>query len=548
MMSNTYWQERFERLEAEQMAKAGKNIAALKDAYAYALRKYQDEVIAWYERYAGENGMTLADARKQLDARELKAFKLTLKRYTKLAKTEDLPPEYIKMLDRASIRARLDRSQALYIKTAQYVEQLAKQQGVGLEALLQDVYKDSYYKTAYETQRMRGRFSTFNELPEAAVNKVISRPWAEDGKDFSVRIWENKTKLLNTLQSEITRTMIAGEGSTALAARIANRFDVSFENARRLAETETAYVQEAARMDTWTKLDVERYKLVATLDSKTSSICRHMDGKVFNRKDAKAGVTMPPFHCYCRTTSIPYIEGITDDEDSTRAARDPETGKTTQVKGDLTYEKWYNKYVKPSASEPKAEPSPEPAGSNYDKGVADAFEKALAFGRRTGNEWLYWRDLDGNEAYPDMSGSSNKVVFSADLVRFLKEAEPGTLACVHNHPRSSSFSPDDLSVMCSYNSIKRMHVIGHDGTQYICEVGNGKRVELSAIRDLYDKYQRDFERRYTEMVNSGVDRDTAWKEISHEIITNLSERYGWHYERKANGMAGGNADTVRRRR
>ena len=69
MMSNTYWQERFERLEAEQMAKAGKNIAALKDAYAYALRKYQDEVIAWYERYAGENGMTLADARKQLDAR-----------------------------------------------------------------------------------------------------------------------------------------------------------------------------------------------------------------------------------------------------------------------------------------------------------------------------------------------------------------------------------------------------------------------------------------------------------------------------------------------
>ena len=380
---------------------------------------------------------------------------------------------------------------------------------------------------------MRGRFSTFNELPETAINKAISRPWAEDGKDFSSRIWENKTKLLNTLQSEITRTMIAGEGSTALAARIANRFDVSFENARKLAETETAYVQEAARMNTWTKLDVERYKLVATLDSKTSSICRHMDGKVFNRKDAKAGVTMPPFHCYCRTTSIPYIKGITDDEDSTRVARDPETGKTTRVKGDLTYEKWYNQYVKPSASKPQTDPSPEPAGSNYDKGVADAFKKALAFGKRTGNEGLYWRDLDGNEAYPDMSGSSNKVVFSADLVRFLKEAEPGTLACVHNHPRSSSFSPDDLSVMCSYNSIKRMHVIGHDGTKYVCEVGNGKRVGLSTLRDLYDKYQRDFEGRYTEMVNSGVDRDTAWKEISHEIITNLSERYGWHYERKS---------------
>lgn len=345
MTNREYWQRRFERLEQREMDKADKAMADLKKVYEYTLRQLRDEVIEWYTRYADENGLSLADARKQLDARELKAFKLTLKEYEKLARQQDLSDEYIKMLDQASIRARLSRSQMLYIKTANYVEQLAKKQEINLTELLKDVYEDSYYRTAYETQSMQGAYDTFSEVPKTSVEKTISRPWAEDGKDFSERIWDNKMKLLNTLQSEITRTLIAAEGTTLLAGRIANRFNVSFSNARRLAETETAYVQETARMDTWQKLHVAKYELIATLDSRTSPICREMDGKVFARADAKPGVTMPPFHCYCRTTTAPYIEGITDDEDSTRAARDPETGKTVQVPGKMSYTDWKAVYV-----------------------------------------------------------------------------------------------------------------------------------------------------------------------------------------------------------
>lgn len=358
MTNREYWQRRFERLEQREMDKADKAMADLKKVYEYTLRQLRDEVIEWYTRYADENGLSLADARKQLDARELKAFKLTLKEYETLAKQQDLSDEYIKMLDQASIRARLSRSQMLYIKTANYVEQLAKQQEINLTELLKDVYEDSYYRTAYETQSMQGAYDTFSEVPKTSVEKTISRPWAEDGKDFSERIWDNKMKLLNTLQSEITRTLIAAEGTTLLAGRIANRFNVSFSNARRLAETETAYVQETARMDTWQKLHVAKYELIATLDSRTSPICREIDGKVFNRADAKPGVTMPPFHCYCRTTTAPYVEGITDD-DSTRAARDLDTGKTVQVPGKMNYEDWKAVFVDKSKTlenwnEPKA--------------------------------------------------------------------------------------------------------------------------------------------------------------------------------------------------
>lgn len=340
-----YWQKRFERFAAIEMAKAEKSNEDLKDIYTYMLRKMQDEVIAWYARYADENGLSLTDARRQLDARELKAFKLSLKEYTQLAQDEQLSKEFKTLLDQASIRVRLDRSQMLYVKMAAYVEQLAKRQETNLSTLLKDVYADSYYKSAYLTQQAKGTYETFAEVPESSIDKAISSPWAEDGKDFSTRIWENKTKLLNTLHSEIARTLMAKEGTAFLSARIAKRFNVSFENARRLAETETAYVQETARMDSWTKLGVGKYQILATLDSRTSDICRHMDGKIFDRKDAKPGVTMPPFHCYCRTTTIPYIKGVTDEDAGMRAAREDGNGKTVHVPADMKYEEWFSQFV-----------------------------------------------------------------------------------------------------------------------------------------------------------------------------------------------------------
>ena len=341
-----YWEKRFERLKRQQMGKAEAVTAAMRREYVKALMALRKEVLDWYYRYAEENEITLADAKKELNVRELKAFRLTLKEYIELAKKKDLPQKYIKMLDKASIRTRLDRSQELYIKTSRYVEELAKSQNLDMNGLLSEVYKDSVYKTAYEAQKLKGEFSVFKGVAKQDIETAISKPWASDGKDFSGRIWDNKTQLMNTLQTEMTRSFMIGEGVAPLINRIQKRFNVSFSNARRLVETETAYVQEKAMLDTYDALDVEQYQILAVLDLKTSDICRHLDKKVFDRKDAKPGITMPPFHCYCRSTTVPYIEGITDSQEVTRAARDPVTGKTVFVEGDLNYEEWYNKYVK----------------------------------------------------------------------------------------------------------------------------------------------------------------------------------------------------------
>ena len=64
-----------------------------------------------------------------------------------------------------------------------------------------------------------------------------------------------------------------------MADNLHKRMKTSYSNAKRLIETETARVHEQGFLDSVKDLDVEELEILATLDSHTSSICRHMDRK-----------------------------------------------------------------------------------------------------------------------------------------------------------------------------------------------------------------------------------------------------------------------------
>lgn len=57
---------------------------------------------------------------------------------------------------------------------------------------------------------------------------------------------------------------------------------------------------------------------------------------------AEVGVNFPPMHPFCRSVSIPKESA----EGGKRAAIDPATGKRIEVPSDMTYQQWYDKFVK----------------------------------------------------------------------------------------------------------------------------------------------------------------------------------------------------------
>lgn len=84
---------------------------------------------------------------------------------------------------------------------------------------------------------------------------------------------------------------------------------------------------------------VEKYQILATLDGKTCELCGNMDGKIYAITDAVIGKNVPPFHPGCRCTTTPYYDDM-DLSDMPRIARNPQTGETYEVPGDMTYNKW----------------------------------------------------------------------------------------------------------------------------------------------------------------------------------------------------------------
>ena len=178
---------------------------------------------------------------------------------------------------------------------------------------------------------------------ERKLEKIISKPWASDGKNFSERIWQSRTSLFNELHQQLTRTCILGKPPDDAIRVISKKFNVAKNQAGRLVMTEQAYFHSVAQQEAFEELDVEEFEIVATLDSHTSEICREMDGKHFPMKDYEPGVTAPPFHVWCRSVTVPYFD---DDFDvgGERAARD-EDGKTYYVPADMTYKKWHEKFV-----------------------------------------------------------------------------------------------------------------------------------------------------------------------------------------------------------
>jgi SPP1 gp7 family putative phage head morphogenesis protein len=340
--SSAYWQKRFSALENAQNQYGQNTFHQIEPAFDKAERQIQAQIEAWYARYASNNGITLAEARKQLSAAELKELQWDVQEYIKYGQENAMNQQWMKELENASARFHISRLEALKLRTQQSLEVAFGNELDSLDGMVKRLYQSGYYHTCFEVQKGFNIGWEIGQIDEKKLQKVISKPWAADGKTFSDRVWQSKTTMVNELHQQMTRTIIQGkapdEAIKSMTKYLQNKTKNAKYNAGRLVMTEQAFISSAAQKDAFNDLDVEEFEIVATLDSHTSDICREMDGKHFPMKDFQPGVTAPPFHVWCRSTTVPYF----DDEwgrSGERAARG-EDGKTYYVPADMTYPEW----------------------------------------------------------------------------------------------------------------------------------------------------------------------------------------------------------------
>lgn len=307
MATLSYWEKRMEQLYNAQDKKNNALDKKLRKEYHRLEESIKKDIASYYQKYGTDNViqyrqlvLSLSQSERDLLYKDMETF---AKRY----------PQYAGLMPIRESIYKLNRLEGLQLSIRMKMVELGAFEQEGFEKLLMKAYERGYLST------MKGldNAPSFFSVNDIFLQQTLNQKWI-DGGNFSSRIWTNKEKLINTLNSEIRDAIIRGDDYKQMSKIIQNRLGVGANDAYRLVVTESAFVMNQANKQAFMDAGIERYEITAVLDHRTSPICKHLNGQQFNFKDAKVGVNYPPFHPFCRTTVVPIENGtvmLTEDEE-----------------------------------------------------------------------------------------------------------------------------------------------------------------------------------------------------------------------------------------
>lgn len=276
----------------------------LKSVYREASKELETELAFFIERYSKENELTPADLKRMLNTKEKANFRYSVKKYVeeieRLGADTKEGKALKKELDILAGRTRVSRKEELIATLNAELSKTSMKVSKTIGEHLKDVasfgYKDSFLIMS----------NTLAKLDTKLLERIVAQKWS--GKNYSDRIWKNKNNLVKRLVKNITVGLAQGFEFKKMSSRLARDLDIGFYEARRIIETETTGALENAKAQAFKDMGISKYKFVATLDDRTSEICRSLNGQVFEMKDRQVGINCPFCHPFCRSITIPVVD------------------------------------------------------------------------------------------------------------------------------------------------------------------------------------------------------------------------------------------------
>lgn len=386
-----YWEKRAAWDMYERMADAEDTADLVARIYRSASAQIILSAQDIFEKYMTKHKLSKAEAWRLLNSIQDRDSIQKLLLELKNKDSGENKQELLKELEAPAYRARIERLQGLLQQVDTVMQNVYQQEQQFDTNFFEQLAENAYYKTIYNTQRKTGLGFSFSHIDQKQIDRALRINWS--GKHYSKRIWKNTDDLAKTVKDELLVSLLTGRTDRETAAVITEKFGGGAIKARRLIRTESCFLSGELTAQAYEECGIKKYRYVATLDLRTSKICRELDGKVFLVSQRQAGKNYPPMHPWCRSTTISVI----DDEalsKMTRAAYNPETGRTEKVPANMTYDEWYQKYVKGNAKTEAQEKAIKNAAS--DRKQFDKYRKVL--GKDMPKDFADFQDLKYNEA------------------------------------------------------------------------------------------------------------------------------------------------------
>lgn len=297
--SKEYWEKRHEQWWDNQEKDDNKVTKDLEKQYAKMSKEVERDIAEYFAKYSKDDVIEfrtllqdINDADRRLLFEDMDSFAAKYPQHARL------------MPVRESIY-KLNRLQGLHHSMNMKLLELGAVEQEVMEEHLLKTYGKNYKALMVEL----GLGSTFVAVSSNVIRDAIYQKWV-NGQNFSERIWGNKEKMLGYMQNEFRDGLARGDNYKSLSRAMQKRFEVGAGDARRLVQTEAAFVLNQSHRHGYTQNGVIEYDIDAVMDGKTSKICRNMDGQRFRFDESVAGLNFPPFHARCRTTFTGVLDNF----------------------------------------------------------------------------------------------------------------------------------------------------------------------------------------------------------------------------------------------
>lgn len=335
-----YWEMREARNMYKDMQLAEDCAKELSVIYSKAAIYTAKQIEGIFNRFASKHHLTRDEAINLLSEADSRNFEKLLEVYKN--KIGAQKREVLAELEAPAYKNRMKRLDDINKSINKLINAIESKERDAIGKTMRQVYESSYHHAVYEAARMSGLDLQTGPIDEGALETILKKKWS--GQNYSERVWNNTQKVADALKEEIMIGALTGKTEKEMTDSINEQFLSGRNKARRLVRTESSYIHNEAHFQAYKDYGIEEYRFVATLDLRTSQICRERDGSVYSVNDKKIGVNAPPMHPWCRSTTIMNLDDETM-HNLERFARDPVTGERMKVPADETYKEWYQRMV-----------------------------------------------------------------------------------------------------------------------------------------------------------------------------------------------------------
>lgn len=307
MNSQEYWKHREEEALKQRITDEKEYDKQIKRIYSDMLDNVQNEINAFYGKYATKEGITIAEAKKRVKELDIEAYERKAKRYVKDKDFSAKANEEMRLYNATMKINRLEMLKAnIGLELISGHEELNKFMGGILQGRTED-----------ELKRQAGILGKTIQNNAKTANAIVNASF--HNATFSDRIWLYQDLMKADLAKLLQSGLIAGKNPRQLARDLSKMFyggDPKKDGgylfcAERLLRTELAKVQTDAQKQSFERNGFDKYIFI--VNGGCCAKCEEAAKKdvgygkgVYLVKDMQAGENSPPMHCFCRCSTAAY--------------------------------------------------------------------------------------------------------------------------------------------------------------------------------------------------------------------------------------------------